>query len=244
MMRNYYFFLFVLFLTACRENNPQLIIDKAIEAAGGDKYLHSTIEFDFRGRHYKAIREGGKFSYERIFMNDKDSSQTIHDFVTNEGFERKINDSTIALPDSMKVKYTSSTNSVIYFALLPYALNDLSVKKKFLGQTKLDGKSFHKIQITFGAEGGGEDYEDVFNYWINTKDYTIGFLSYSYKEGNEIGYRLRKAYNTQKVNGILFSDYINYAPKGNEKLQDLEALYQKNELKELSKIENTNIIVN
>jgi hypothetical protein len=242
-MRFLLFLFFVLAIVSCQESNPQRIIDKAIVAAGGEKYQHSTIEFDFRGRHYKAIREGGKFSYERIFTNDKDATQIIHDFVTNESFERKINDSTITLPDSMKVKYTASTNSVIYFALLPYALNDPSVKKKFLGQTEIDGKSFYKIEVTFSSEGGGEDYEDVFNYWINTKDFTIGFLSYSYKEGNEIGYRLRKAYNPQKVNGILFFDYINYAPMGNEKLEELEALYKNNKLKELSKIENTNIEV-
>lgn len=233
----------LLFLNSCKENDPQQIIDKAIEASGGEKYLHSTIEFDFRGRHYVGIREGGKFSYERIFKNDKDSTQTIHDYVTNEGFKRKINGAVADLPDSMKVKYTSSVNSVLYFALLPYGLNDQSVKKKFLGESVIDGKSYYKIEITFGQEGGGEDFEDTFNYWINTSDYTIGFIAYSYAEDDGIGYRLRKAFNPRRVNGILFLDYINYMPNGNFKLPDLEELYKKNDLKELSKIENVNIQV-
>ncbi len=233
----------MVFLISCKNNNPQQIIDKAIQASGGEKYLHSTVEFDFRERHYVGKRDGGKFSYERIFKNDKDSTQMIHDFVTNEGFKREIIGVVADLPDSMKVKYTSSVNSVLYFALLPYGLNDQSVKKKFLGESIMDGKSYYKIEITFGQEGGGEDFEDTFNYWINTQDFTIGFIAYSYAEDDGIGYRLRKAYNPRRVNGILFFDYINFAPKENFTLKDLEELYKKNELKELSKIENTNIQV-
>jgi hypothetical protein len=237
------FYIFVLLLQSCSENNPQSIIDKTIAASGGDKYLHSTIEFDFRGRHYIGNREGGKFSYERIFKNEKDSTQTIHDVVSNDGFKRFVNDTLTTVSDSMAVKYISSVNSVLYFALLPYGLNDASVNKKFFGETTLESKSYYKIEITFNQEGGGEDHDDRFIYWINTSDYTIGFLAYSYAETDGIGYRLRKAYNSRKVNGILFSDYINYAPNGKIQLEDLEELYKKNELKELSRIENTNIQV-
>jgi hypothetical protein len=236
-------YFFSILLGACKNNDSQHIIDKAIEVAGGEKYLHSTVEFDFRGRHYVATRDGEKFSYQRIFKNDKDSTQAIQDFVSNEGFKREINGVVVELPDSMKVKYTASVNSVLYFALLPYGLNDSSVKKKFLGESAMDGKDYYKIEITFGQEGGGEDYEDRFNYWINKVDHTIGYIAYSYAEDDGIGYRLRKAYNSRTVNGILFFDYINYAPQGNYKLEDLEGLYKKNELKELSKIENSNIQV-
>ncbi len=245
-MRNFHaivLFAFALLIQSCSENNPQSIIDKAIATAGGEKYLHSTIEFDFRGRHYIGSREVGKFSYERIFKNEKDSTQTIHDVVSNDGFKRFINDTLTTVLDSMAVKYTSSVNSVLYFALLPYGLNDASVNKKFLGETTIDNKTYYKIEITFSQEGGGEDHDDRFIYWINTADYTIGFLAYSYAEDDGIGYRLRKAYNSRKINGILFSDYINYAPNGKIQLEDLEDLYKKNELKELSRIENTNIQV-
>ena len=223
--------------------DPQKIVDKAIAAAGGEKYLHSTIEFDFRGRHYIGNREGGKFSYERIFINDKDSTQQIHDYIRNEGFKREINDVVTDVIDSMKVKYTASTNSVLYFALLPYGLNDPSVKKKFLGTSVLDSTSYYKIEIKFEQRDGGEDFEDTFHYWINTSDFTIGFLSYSYEEDNKVDCRLRKVINSKRVNGILFSNYINYSPKGDGKFEALDELYRKNEVKELSKIENSNIQV-
>ncbi len=220
--------------------DSQKIIDRAIEASGGEKYLHSTIEFDFRYRHYVAQREGGKYSYERIF---KDSARTTHDFLTNDGFKREINNTLVEVADSMKVKYTSSVNSVVYFALLPYGLNDAAVQKKFMGETSIDRVEYYVIEITFAQEGGGEDHEDVFMYWINKKDFTIGYMAYSYEETDGVGLRFRKAYNARNVNGILFLDYINLKPKDKTEITALEELYKKGELQELSKIELVNIKV-
>ncbi len=236
MTNVFYALLMIIGLTSCHffQTDPQKIIDKAIESAGGDKYLHSTIEFDFRDRHYVAQREGGKFSYERIF-NEK--NKTIHDFVSNDGFKREINDTIADVAETMKVRYTSSINSVIYFALLPYALNDAAVIKEFLGETMIDEKKYNKVKITFQQEGGGEDFEDVFIYWIDKNDFTIGYMAYSYEESDGVGLRFRKAYNPRKVNGILFLDYINYKPKSKVPITELEELYLSGELEELSKIE-------
>lgn len=221
--------------------DPQKIVDKAIAAAGGDSYLNSTIEFDFRNRHYKAQRNGGTFSYERIF---KDGESVVHDYVTNNGFERKINDQVAEVADSMKVKYTSSVNSVIYFALLPYALNDAAVIKSFLGETIIDQKEYYKVKVTFQQDGGGEDFEDTFVYWIDKTDFTIGYMAYSYEETDGIGLRFRKAYNPRRINGILFLDYINYKPKSEVAVDFMEELFKKGELEELSKIELLNVQVN
>jgi hypothetical protein len=242
MIRIFIALLIMLSLTSCNTSlkDPQKIVDKAIAASGGEKYLHSTIGFDFRDRHYVAQREGGKYSYERIF---KDSTNTTHDFLTNDGFKREINNVLADVADSMKVKYTSSVNSVIYFALLPYGLNDAAVQKKFMGETTIDNIGYYVIEITFAQQGGGEDHEDVFMYWINKKDFTIGYLAYSYEEPDGIGLRFRKAYNARTVNGILFLDYINLKPKSETQITALEDLYKKGELQELSKIELLNIQV-
>lgn len=232
----------LLLIVGCSSNDPQKIVYKAIAVAGGDKHLSSTIEFDFRDRHYIAKRNGGVFSYERIFTEPSDSNQRVHDYVTNDGFRREINQVEVAVPDSMKTKYAASVNSVLYFALLPYGLNDPSVRKKLLGETILDNKEYFKVEITF-QEGGGEDYEDVFHYWISKSDFRVDFLSYSYAEDDGIGYRFRKAYNPRIVNGILFQDYINYKPAGSETPDQLEDLYKNNALVELSRIELQNISV-
>ncbi len=241
-MTNFLFMMMIFSLVSCNTSlkDSQKIIDKAIEVAGGEKYLHSTIEFDFRDRHYIAQRKGGKYSYERIL---KDSVNTMHDFLTNDGFRREINNVLVDVADSMKVKYTSSVNSVIYFALLPYGLNDAAVSKKFMGETFVDSVEYYVIQISFAQEGGGEDHEDVFMYWINKKDFTIGYMAYSYEETDGLGLRFRKAYNPRNVNGILFLDYINLKPKDKTEITALEDLYKKGELQELSKIELVNIQV-
>ena len=230
-------------LISCSRNfsDPQKIIDKSIRVHGGEKYLHSEIEFDFRDRHYITKRQEGTFSKERIF---KDSTATIHDILTNDSFVRKINDEIVAIPDSMAKKYTSSVNSVIYFALLPYGLNDPSVNKKLLGVTTIEGQPYYKIEITFGREGGGDGHQDTFNYWIHQKDFTVDYLAYYYLEDKISEMRFRKAINRRNVDGIIFQDYINYEPKGTSwTFNEVEEIYKSSGLSELSRIELKNTSV-
>jgi hypothetical protein len=238
-----YFIVFTAILfSGCSVNStdPQEIVDKAIEKAGGEKFLKSTIEFDFRNRHYVTRRNYGIFSHERIF---RDSTNTIHDFLTNDGFRREVNDEKTIVPDSMAVKYSNSVNSTIYFALLPFGLNDPAVRKKFVGKTTIENEPYFVIEITFEQQGGGNDFTDIFLYWIHEKKFTIDYLAYLYYNDGG-GLRFRKAYNPRKVNGILFQDYINYKPREDStKISDIEALYKQNALEELSRIELTNITV-
>ena len=132
-----YFAVFIaLLFYGCSFNStdPQEIVDKAIEKAGGEKFQKSTIAFDFRNRHYVTRRNYGIFSHERIF---KDSTNTIHDFLTNDGFRRQVNNEEVIVPDSMAVKYSNSVNSTIYFALLPFGLDAPAVIKKLMGNSPI-----------------------------------------------------------------------------------------------------------
>jgi hypothetical protein len=230
-------------MTGCSPERPdaQQIIDQAIAVSGGEKYLASTVAFDFRERHYVGKRNGGTYSYERI---TEDSSQTIHDYVTNSGFRREIQGEIVTVPDSLASRYSASVNSVLYFALLPYGLNDPSVKKEYLGETEVEGDKYHKLQITFQAEGGGEDFEDVYHYWIHATKFTIGYLAYSFQENDETSFRFRKAYNPRQVNGITFLDYVNYKPEHHSiPLAEAENLFKEGKLQQLSIIELKNITV-
>ena len=243
-MRNYLFSLLLpTTLISCdsKLSDPQAIVDKTIEVSGGAKYQKSVVEFDFRDRHYIARRDGGAFSYERIF---EDTTGTVHDYVTNNGFRREINGEEVVVPDSMATKYTSSTNSVNYFALLPYGLNDPAVNKTFLGETEIEGKQYYKIKVTFSADGGGEDFEDEFLYWINQETFTMDYLAYSFEESDEVSFRFRVGYNPRIVNGIRVQDYVNYKPENNTlKVDQAEELYKAGKLIELSRIEMENVTV-
>lgn len=224
------------------ENPAQPIVDKAISAHGGKLYEHAHFSFDFRDRSYEYKREDGLFEYRRIFTDS--IGQKNVDILNNQGFTRLTDGDTAGLPDKKAQAYTNSVNSVIYFALLPYGLNDAAVQKEYLGQTTMEGAPYHKVKITFEEEGGGEDYQDEFIYWFHQEENTLDYLAYSFEEDGG-GYRFRKAYNPRTLGGIRWQDYINYkpAPSDSVQLEQLDELFQAGKLEELSRIELKNIQV-
>ena len=223
-------------------SKAQQIIDQAIVAHGAAKVANSRIEFDFRGRHYVSNREGGVFTYERIFT-DTSSGEKIRDVLNNNGFFREVDGRRVDLSARDSAAYANSVNSVIYFALLPYYLNDPAVEKEYLGETTIKGESYHEVKITFRQEGGGKDFQDEFIYWIHRERHTMDYLAYNY-DTDETGARFREAYNIRTVGGIRFADYINYKPKEETmKVATFDDLYGQNQLEELSRIELENVEV-
>ena len=237
-------FIIAVFLIACNAKpkpDAQGIIDATIAKAGGEAYNTLDLSFDFRGKQYHIKSDDGIYEFTRITKSD---SLVVKDVVTNNTFQRFENDWPIAVPDSMAVRYRSSINSVQYFTLLPYGLNDTAVQKELLGEEIINGVRYYKVKVTFAEEGGGEDFEDVFIYWINSEGYTIDYLAYSYIETDNIGMRFRRAFNIRVVEGIRFVDYENYKPTAdNPVLANLAQDFQNGTLKLLSKIKNEHIKV-
>ncbi|MFL0354407.1 DUF6503 family protein [Xanthomarina sp. GH4-25] len=222
--------------------NANEIINKSIDVSGGETFDASTIAFNFRDKHYIAKRNNGIFQLVRQY---KDSIFNMKDVVSNDGFKRYIEDELKKVPDSMAVKYAASVNSVHYFSVLPYGLNDAAVMKTGLGEETIKDQNYYKIQVTFKQEGGGEDFEDVFVYWVNKDTYKVDYLAYSYKETDGVGFRFREAYNERYVNGLRFVDYNNYNVVTDiTSVTELGMLFETNKLKLLSKIELKNISVN
>lgn len=222
--------------------DADVIVRKSIEVSGGDLIKNSSIEFNFRDKLYKAIRNNGKFQYERIF---KDSMGIIKDVLNNKGFKRYINELSFEVSDSKETAYSASVNSVHYFSVLPFGLDGKAVNKTYIGRSKLKGNDYYKIKVTFNEDGGGEDFEDIFIYWINTKTFKAEYLAYSYNEDDGLGLRFREAYNEHYIEGIRFVDYNNYKPKNeNTPLENLDNLFETDSLSFLSKIELKNMLVN
>lgn len=234
-----YFFLpglMGLFILAACTTQPdaQQIIDRSIAAHGGEQLQQSHLRFDFRKKHLEVNFENGRFRYES-FLND--SIGQVHDVLTNEGFSREVNGQLLDLSEEDNIKYMNTLNSIVYFALLPYYLNDPAVNKRLLGITTIEGEPYYEIKITFDQEGGGTDYEDEFVYWIHQEDYTMDYLAYSFHV-NDGGTRFREAYNVREIGGIRFADYINYESTVEDfALEDYEQLFQEGKVKELSRIE-------
>lgn len=246
-MSRYYSFLLLAFLilVSCKtKDDTKLdaaqIVNRAINASGGLAFNNSYISFDFRDKHYKATRNDGHFTLERHF---KDSLHSIKDVLSNTGFKRFIDNEIVKVPDSMVTKYSNSVNSVHYFSVLPFGLNDEAVNKSYLGTVDINGKSYYKIKVTFDEEGGGQDFEDIFIYWIGIQDYKVDYLAYSFHV-NGGGMRFRQAFNERVINGIRLVDYYNFSPTENGTfLENLDLLFQENDLKLLSTIELKNINV-
>ncbi|MGI9546964.1 MAG: DUF6503 family protein, partial [Flavobacteriaceae bacterium] len=171
--------------------SAEQIIDKAIEQAGGELYSCSHIDFVFRDRQYSMEYNENRKILKRIFEMD---SSRVMDIRKNNSFVRKINDNQVIIPDSMARKYSNSVNSVHYFAYLPYGLNDRAVKKKLLGERKIKGQDYYVIEVTFDQQDGGEDFEDIYIYWINKESFTPDFLAYEFHVDGG-GMRFREAYN-------------------------------------------------
>jgi hypothetical protein len=241
------FVLLSVFLLNCKEKNTknvpaESLVDQSIEISGGEIVKSSTIAFNFRDTHYKAIRHHGKFQFEREFQ---DSTSVIKDVLSNENFKRFVNDVEVKVADSMVPRYSASVNSVHYFSVLPYGLNDTAVKKVLLEDISIKNENYHSVQVTFDEDGGGEDFEDVFIYWIHSETYKVAYLAYSYNESDGKGIRFREAYNERYVEGIRFVDYNNFKPENTSvALRDLPQLFENGDLKLLSKIKLESITVN
>lgn len=241
MTRVSFFLLSVVLLitVACQsKNDARTIINAAIEAHGGNAYENKRIEFDFRQFHLVLDQQGGRFRYERTHRDS--ANVLIQEVLTNDGLIRTQTGQRQTLDTAQTGKYSRAVNSIAYFVLLPYKLNDPAVLADHVGDSQIDGQAYDKVRVRFQAEGGGKDYQDTFFYWFNKQTHTMDYLAYS-----EGGPRFRKAINPQTVGSIRFQDYINY--KGDEKdttsVGSYDQKYNARQLPELSRIEQKNIKV-
>ena len=212
-------------------------INSAIRAHGGKAYQTAAFSFDFRKRKYTFRNTEGQFEYSSKWRKD---GKQYHDVLTNEGFVRHINGEKQELSQEDAVRFGNSLNSVIYFAQLPNKLDDPAVIKADKGVLRIKENTYQAVEVRFSEKDGGTDHDDVFYYWINQKTHRVDYLAYLFHV-DKGGVRFRSAYNTRKVGGILFQDYINYKASKGTPLEDLPRLYEAGMLVELSKIELENI---
>lgn len=214
------------------------IIGKAILAHGGHRYDNSHYSFDFRNKNYTFQNLGVRYTYTVESIKD---GKVIFDRMDNHGFTRTIDGNPTRLSEKQNTSYSSSLNSVIYFATLPHKLKDQAVIKSYVGDTKIKGEKYHVIKIMFTEEGGGQDHDDIFHYWVGKEDNIIDYIAYNYRV-NGGGVRFRSAYNQRTVDGVIFQDYINFKAEVGTSLFDLPKLYENNKLKKLSLIETENVV--
>ena len=241
-----YYFLAIAILSAysCGHQESELtadqVIEKAVQKHGGSNYDNMEVQFDFRNRHYRAKVSDGEYVYERTFKSD---NGWVTDVWSNKKFKRMIDEKEIQLNREDLRTYRSSTNSVIYFALLPFNLNDPVVNRQLMRSVDIKGQPYYKVEITYGERGGEkEDFENAYVYWIHKENFTMDYLAYSFNI-NGGGVRFREAYNQREVEGILFQDYRNYTIDKDFPAQELDYAFVTEQLQLVSDIKLENIKV-
>ncbi len=224
-----------------REDDPQYIVDKAIEAHGSKVLDNAVIEFDYRDKHFIAYRHNGVFSYERIY---EDSLGSIREIYNNDEAFMEIDGVRVDTSEKKIYSIQETNNSVVYFGFVPYFLNDGAVVKKYLGKTTINDEAYHEIQITFRQENGGPDYEDRFIYWFHADNYTMDYLAYDFHI-NDGGTRFREAYNIRTIEGLRVLDFKNYTseefPQPGTAIEAYESLLGTDRLELLSEINLENV---
>ncbi|GAB3218426.1 hypothetical protein J0A67_02715 [Algoriphagus aestuariicola] len=234
-------FLAILFSGCDQRSKAQKIVDESIAAHGGAAFENSLIEFDFREIHYTIFKTPTAFEYIREFS---DSTGSVKDVLNNSGFTRMVNGVKIDTLTQERIgAFSRSVNSVAYFAFLPYGLNDEAAVKSYLGETKINGKKYEMVKVTFVPEGGGEHFEDEFLYWFGKEDHLMDFMAYSYHTDGG-GVRMREVSSVAEFGGIRFQNYLNLKPQDKETpVEKMQELYLAGKLEKLSEINLENIKV-
>lgn len=240
------FRLFILLLSFCcskcsisTQNTAAKWIEQTNVAHGTTTLKEDNLRFTFREYQYGLTQKKHQKLYSRTRIIGGD---TLTDTLFNgRDFRRWINDHPVTVSDSLKQLYAASINSVLYFIQLPEVLNDEAVQSAYMGEVTILGEPYVSLKVTFQQEGGGEDYQDEYRYWIHQKTHLIDFLAYRFYSGKG-GTRFRKVSHRERVNGMVFQDYENFSsPTPFPPLDSIASLYTEGKLKKVSDIQQKEI---
>lgn len=219
-------------------DSAKWVINRAIHAHGGP-IDSAVLSFKFRDKMYSGMFLNGRYELIRSFTKD---NQQVIDILSNSkspNFTRSINQIVTPVAIDKANAYSNSINSVFYFAMLPQKLADSAVVSSYMGKEAFEEKLYHKIKVSFMQQGGGEDFEDEFMYWFNSKTMLLDYMAYSYKT-NGGGVRFRATTGRHKTSrGFILQDYDNYQPKDSAQvpqLSELLRIYGNSGLVKLSEI--------
>ncbi|MEX1192017.1 MAG: DUF6503 family protein [Brumimicrobium sp.] len=219
--------------------SAEQIIDSVYQTHGVSKLNDMNVSFDFRDYSYGFTHK--EMGVERTRTIQDSTGRIIEDIWSGKSLVRSIDAENIEVDSVKQGLYKNSINSVFYFAFLPKGLKDPAVNTDLLEETTVWDENYYKIKVTFDEEGGGEDHEDVFIYWVHKKNFTMDYLAYEYfTEGG--GIRFRAAVNPRKIKGVRFQDYHNFKPSDTiTELTKIDQAYDLGNVELVSKIELKNI---
>jgi hypothetical protein len=217
------------------QNKVNTIIHNCRNVYGSELIDENRITFQLRNYNYIwDYTDAGRLQ-QRSTIDTLEN--TITDIWIGDNFYRLKNKDTLEITPEAINKYKNSINSVFYFAFLPKSLTDEAVHATLLGEVEIKENTYYKIKVTFSEEGGGEDYEDIFLFWIHKNNYKLDYLAYQYfTEGG--GMRFRATSNHHKLGDIILQDYNNYKPQDYfDDFLSIDSLFMKDELILVSRVD-------
>ncbi len=209
------------------------IIRRAVRAHGHDKLAEATVQFRFRGTPYRMSRRGGRYRFERTVRRN---GRVLAEVLTNDGYAPTLDGQPLSLPAPQRDARRRSLNSVVYFASIPFVLEDPAVRPRAGEPMTIKGRIYDTVEVRFTADGGGDDHDDVFLYWFDRETARLDYLAYSFRTG-EGGVRLRVATDHTEVGGMTFIQWENYGlPDRRIPLDTLPARWLESRLPRLSAI--------
>ena len=213
--------LVVLALAACAPQVPApqgdtealALLDRARVHHGSALLDRAEITFSFRGTPFVLRRDGDQFRYARTLTDSL--GQTVEEVVDNAGTHRYVDSVEVPLDEAESGRVHTAVNSVAYFALLPAPLADPAVRVRMLSPDRVGDEDYDRVEVTFAQEGGGEDWEDRYVYWLRQLDGQIGHYAYTYEVSagdtarTDTGTRFRVPLRTYERDGVLFQDWQN-----------------------------------
>lgn len=221
------------------------LVARSIAHHGGDLYTSSEITLDLCSKSgcsaLEVRRDGGLYEY-CATAETKSGERKV--CVDNEGTREWLDGvgvTTGAPPGSEAAAEleTSRRDWVmqrVYFAFLPYRLQDPSVRLEDQGTESWDGRELRRIKVTF-EPGTSTDAEDEFLYWFDPQTARLELFAYSYTR-NDGGLRFRRLKNHRRAGGILFFDQENFGVEGPELAVDvISPTYAEEALRHVSTVE-------
>lgn len=199
-------------MTGACEAPPEgtAVIERGIEAHGGQRFQDVRVFFGFRGEDWLMVRRSGLFRYERAY--DEGGSRVV-EVMSNDSTGRSVDGEPRDLSVEGVEDVELAVNSVAYFGFLPFRLDDPAVRPRLLGRDTIRGEPYHAVEVTFREEGGGPDWDDRFIHWFHVAEGTLDYLAYRYHRGDG-GTRFREAVNRRDRGGLLVQDYVNRHVEG------------------------------
>ncbi len=193
-------------------------------------YNDAELGFDLDGQSYRVARVDDSYRYT---AHDKNAGREVYRELNNLGYFEHLNGKMLELSAEDSSSQAGDIHASVYFALLPFSLDDPQLQAEYLGEDSLDGRAYHRLGIRNEDGFGLQEGLAEFLYWFDTESFRLDYLAHSLaaKEGT----RFRKALNSRRVNGIVFQDYEVFRGPGIDSLHMIAELYASDRLLSISR---------